>query len=59
MFSEDQLTPPESMSRIDKLQELRSYGGARVTEGLTDALIAQFLDSVSYTHLTLPTKWWV
>ncbi len=33
------------MSHAEKLQELRDYGGARVTEGLTDALIAQFLES--------------
>ena len=45
MLSEDQLTPPESMSHVEKLQELRHYGGSRVTEGLTDALIAQFLES--------------
>ena len=43
MFSEDQLTPPESMNHIEKLKELRRYGGARVTEGLTDAIVAQFL----------------
>ncbi|MFT5681782.1 MAG: acetylornithine/succinyldiaminopimelate/putrescine aminotransferase [Myxococcota bacterium] len=45
MLSEDQLAEPTSMSHIEKLQELREYGGARVTEGLTDAVVAQFLES--------------
>ena len=45
MFTEEQLTPPESMSRIEKLEELRNYGGARETAGLTDAIVARFLSS--------------
>ena len=31
------------MNHIEKLEELRHYGGARMTEGLTDAVVSQFL----------------
>jgi acetylornithine/succinyldiaminopimelate/putrescine aminotransferase len=43
MFSEDLLAPPESLNHIEKLKELRRYGGVRMTDGLTDAIISQFL----------------
>ena len=44
-FTEDHQTPPDTMSRMDKLNELRGYGGVRLTEGLTDEIIAQYLAS--------------
>ncbi len=63
----DPVKPAQSMSWSAKLSELRSYGGARQTEGLTEAVIARFvqsdptlsaaIDSALLTHRQLREEW--